>query len=352
MSLCSWANAAAAAFIILNPGQPKLYAAVYALTDGPLAGALIVWQSAWVFGSASHSIRSASSLGCALLNCQQQQAWPDASQLECFSNHGWQKSQTAPQLHTHAWLILLSSNPECTPADNLCLLSEHGQPESPRLFRAAKHKFAIALRASCAPQGNAPQEANRSASQQLPVATTCNLSISASALPRGCCAHVYGAHWPDNHMNISRYMLNCRQILMYSSARIRAYRHICHCRCMPSLVSSCALISSWRLHADQLLLPSPSSSYVRHCLPSLSQFCRLNRSMHALLDMSSACISHYRCTTKAGCHSIWHRHAQAFHPGCCFKKQGESALHDAWLLHLMGRMRTHQQMHALAAACW
>lgn len=56
---CSWANAAAAAFIIMNPPQPKLYAAVYALTDGPLAGALIVWQSAWVFGSASHSIRSA-----------------------------------------------------------------------------------------------------------------------------------------------------------------------------------------------------------------------------------------------------------------------------------------------------
>lgn len=54
---CSWANAAAAAFIILTPTQPQLYAAVYALADGPLAGALIVWQSAWVFGSASHSIR-------------------------------------------------------------------------------------------------------------------------------------------------------------------------------------------------------------------------------------------------------------------------------------------------------
>ncbi|KAK9835776.1 hypothetical protein WJX74_007661 [Apatococcus lobatus] len=56
LDFCYWANAAAAAFIILNPAQPKLYAAVYALTDGPLAGALIVWQSAWVFGSASHSI--------------------------------------------------------------------------------------------------------------------------------------------------------------------------------------------------------------------------------------------------------------------------------------------------------
>ena len=70
--MCSWANAAAAAFIILNPGQPKLYAAVYALTDGPLAGALIVWQSAWVFGSASHSIRY-EPLSCALLLVPQQQ---------------------------------------------------------------------------------------------------------------------------------------------------------------------------------------------------------------------------------------------------------------------------------------
>ena len=30
---------------------------MYAMADGPLAGALIVWQSSWVFSSASHSIR-------------------------------------------------------------------------------------------------------------------------------------------------------------------------------------------------------------------------------------------------------------------------------------------------------
>ncbi len=30
---------------------------VYALADGPLAAALIAWQSAWVFGSTEHSIR-------------------------------------------------------------------------------------------------------------------------------------------------------------------------------------------------------------------------------------------------------------------------------------------------------
>jgi hypothetical protein len=49
--------------LVLAPGNLQLEAAVYALADGPLAAALIVWQSAWVFGSPSHVIR------CAVLTC-------------------------------------------------------------------------------------------------------------------------------------------------------------------------------------------------------------------------------------------------------------------------------------------
>ena len=52
-----WANAATVMFLFLAPHNQQLEAVVYAMADGPLAGALIVWQSSWVFSSASHSIR-------------------------------------------------------------------------------------------------------------------------------------------------------------------------------------------------------------------------------------------------------------------------------------------------------
>lgn len=52
-----WANLATAAFLLLTPRNPYLGAAMYALADGPLAAALIAWQSAWVFNSAPHVIR-------------------------------------------------------------------------------------------------------------------------------------------------------------------------------------------------------------------------------------------------------------------------------------------------------
>ncbi len=52
-----WVNLATVALLLFAPGNLQLEAAVYALADGPLAAALIAWQSAWVFGSPSHVIR-------------------------------------------------------------------------------------------------------------------------------------------------------------------------------------------------------------------------------------------------------------------------------------------------------
>ena len=52
-----WANLAAVWFLVAASGNAHMGTMVYALADGPLAGALLVWQSAWVFGSAAHSVR-------------------------------------------------------------------------------------------------------------------------------------------------------------------------------------------------------------------------------------------------------------------------------------------------------
>lgn len=57
VSLAQWANLATGAFLLFAPRNPYLGAAMYALADGPLAAALIAWQSAWVFNSAPHVIR-------------------------------------------------------------------------------------------------------------------------------------------------------------------------------------------------------------------------------------------------------------------------------------------------------
>ena len=54
-----WGNLAAAGFLLFAPNNRHLGAMVYALADGPLAAALMAWQSAWVFGSTEHSIRCA-----------------------------------------------------------------------------------------------------------------------------------------------------------------------------------------------------------------------------------------------------------------------------------------------------
>ena len=52
-----WANLATVWYLVAGSGNPHMGTMVYALADGPLAGALLVWQSAWVFGSAAHSVR-------------------------------------------------------------------------------------------------------------------------------------------------------------------------------------------------------------------------------------------------------------------------------------------------------
>ena len=52
-----WGNLATVAYLVFTPYNARIGAMVYALADGPLAAALIAWQSAWVFGSTEHSIR-------------------------------------------------------------------------------------------------------------------------------------------------------------------------------------------------------------------------------------------------------------------------------------------------------
>ena len=55
--LLQWVNLATVVLLLFAPANRQLEAAVYALADGPLAAALIVWQNAWVFGSPTHVVR-------------------------------------------------------------------------------------------------------------------------------------------------------------------------------------------------------------------------------------------------------------------------------------------------------
>ena len=50
-------NLAVVGLLLFAPDNVRLEAVVQALANGPLSAALIVWQSAWVFGSAAHSVR-------------------------------------------------------------------------------------------------------------------------------------------------------------------------------------------------------------------------------------------------------------------------------------------------------
>lgn len=58
LDFCYAVNAAVAAFLCLPPGRrsPQLEGAAYALADGPVAGALVAWQVAWLFDSADHTV--------------------------------------------------------------------------------------------------------------------------------------------------------------------------------------------------------------------------------------------------------------------------------------------------------
>jgi hypothetical protein len=56
IDFCYFANLATLLYLLCYPTNANIGAMVYALCDGPLAGALIVWQCAWVLGSADYTI--------------------------------------------------------------------------------------------------------------------------------------------------------------------------------------------------------------------------------------------------------------------------------------------------------
>lgn len=57
LDFCYWVNIATALYLLLpSLHDARLEAALYALADGPVAGALVVWQCAWVFSSSDHTL--------------------------------------------------------------------------------------------------------------------------------------------------------------------------------------------------------------------------------------------------------------------------------------------------------
>ena len=57
IDFCYFVNVAAVIYLLWFPEHKGFEALVYALADGPLAGALVAWQCPWVFGSAEHTTR-------------------------------------------------------------------------------------------------------------------------------------------------------------------------------------------------------------------------------------------------------------------------------------------------------
>ncbi len=57
IDFCYFVNAAVVLHLLFTPDSARAEALVYALADGPLAGALCAWQCAWVFGDAEHTVR-------------------------------------------------------------------------------------------------------------------------------------------------------------------------------------------------------------------------------------------------------------------------------------------------------
>jgi hypothetical protein len=50
-------NLATVGYLLWFPNDARVEALVYALADGPVAGALVAWQCPWLFGSAEHTVR-------------------------------------------------------------------------------------------------------------------------------------------------------------------------------------------------------------------------------------------------------------------------------------------------------
>lgn len=57
IDFCYFVNALVVIHLLFFPNNTGLEALAYALSDGPLAGALVAWQCPWVFGSAEHTTR-------------------------------------------------------------------------------------------------------------------------------------------------------------------------------------------------------------------------------------------------------------------------------------------------------
>jgi pheromone shutdown protein TraB len=57
IDFCYFVNIVTAVFLVWFPNNAQLEALVYALADGPIAGALVAWQCPWVFGSGEHTVR-------------------------------------------------------------------------------------------------------------------------------------------------------------------------------------------------------------------------------------------------------------------------------------------------------
>eukprot|EP00879_Flechtneria_rotunda_P032583 GHRR01035815.1.p1 GENE.GHRR01035815.1~~GHRR01035815.1.p1 ORF type:complete len:149 (+),score=38.40 GHRR01035815.1:828-1274(+) len=56
IDFCYFVNIATVTFLLWYPNSRRFEALVYALSDGPLAGALVAWQCPWVFGSGEHTV--------------------------------------------------------------------------------------------------------------------------------------------------------------------------------------------------------------------------------------------------------------------------------------------------------
>mmetsp|Transcript_36962 Transcript_36962/g.95863 ORF Transcript_36962/g.95863 Transcript_36962/m.95863 type:complete len:460 (-) Transcript_36962:215-1594(-) len=55
IDFCYWVNIATVIFLLFYPTSERFSALVFSMNEGPLSGALVVWQCAWVFGSREHT---------------------------------------------------------------------------------------------------------------------------------------------------------------------------------------------------------------------------------------------------------------------------------------------------------
>jgi hypothetical protein len=56
IDFCYFVNIATLVYLLWFPDDERFESLVYAMADGPLAGALVAWQCPWVFGSGEHQV--------------------------------------------------------------------------------------------------------------------------------------------------------------------------------------------------------------------------------------------------------------------------------------------------------